>query len=208
MEGEAYQERGDGGVSEGAEAAEVGVGDEGADERREVGGAGEDVDDVGRRHLLDVEALHQVHRQVGRQAVRRHPLEALISCARSKQLTEVAAKLSSSKEAILRKSIEETDTDNVRHALPPLRLPLLLLGLVPASSAAATAGVAGVHIALVKQRVTSEAVGELAQGRSLHPISASRSRCRLSGDQRSVSPFGLCRTKLLQRSDGNLYATL
>lgn len=96
VEGEAYQERGDGGVSEGAEAAEVGVRDEGADERREVGGAGEDVDDVGRRHLLDVEALHQVHRQVGRQPVRRHPLEALISCARSKHLPEVAAKLSSS----------------------------------------------------------------------------------------------------------------
>ena len=42
-----YQEGGDGGEAEGFVAAEVGVGEEGAEQCAEVAGAVEDVDDVG-----------------------------------------------------------------------------------------------------------------------------------------------------------------
>lgn len=73
-----HQEGGHRGVGEGAEPAPVGVGDEGAEERRGVAGAGEDVAQVCGRHLPHAVLLHQVHHEVGRQAVGRHPLERLV----------------------------------------------------------------------------------------------------------------------------------
>ncbi|RWV81166.1 hypothetical protein GW17_00057441 [Ensete ventricosum] len=73
-----HQEGGHRGVGEGAEPAPVGVGDEGAEERRDVAGAGEDVAQGGGRHLPHAVLLHQVHHEVGRQAVGRHPLERLV----------------------------------------------------------------------------------------------------------------------------------
>lgn len=76
----AYDEGGDGGDGEREVAAEVGVGEEGADDGGEAGGAVEPVEQRGRVHAPHVEHLRQVHQQVGRRAQRPQLLERLVPC--------------------------------------------------------------------------------------------------------------------------------
>ena len=68
---------------EGPVAAEVGVGDEGPEERREEDGAGPVGDVVGGLDGALVQPLRQVHHQVRRHPVVGHPLEQLVHCART-----------------------------------------------------------------------------------------------------------------------------
>lgn len=75
-----HQESSDGGDGESAKAAPEGVGDEGTEQRRQAGGAAENVAQVGGGHLLHMVDLYQVHHEVGRQPVRGHPLERLVPC--------------------------------------------------------------------------------------------------------------------------------
>jgi hypothetical protein len=76
----AYDEGGYGSDGEREVAAEVGVGEEGADDGGEAGGAVEPVEQRGRVHAPHVEHLRQVHQQVGRRAQRPQLLERLVPC--------------------------------------------------------------------------------------------------------------------------------
>jgi hypothetical protein len=76
----AYHEVYDGADDEGPVAAEVGVGDVGAEQRREEDDAGPVGDVVGRLHRALVELVRHVDHQVRRDAVVRHPLEQLVHC--------------------------------------------------------------------------------------------------------------------------------
>lgn len=78
--GAAYDEGCDGGDGEREVAAEVGVGEEGADDGGEAGGAVEPVEQRGRVHAPHVEHLRQVHQQVRRRAQRPQLLERLVPC--------------------------------------------------------------------------------------------------------------------------------
>lgn len=83
--GETYAEVDDGGGHEGAVAAEVGVGEVGADDGRHPDGADPVGDVVGRRHHALVQLRRQVQHQVRRDAVERHPLEHLVHCIPKKK---------------------------------------------------------------------------------------------------------------------------
>lgn len=78
-------DRGDG---EREVAAEVGVGQEGADDGGEAGGAVEPVEQRRGVHALHVEHLRQVHQQVRRRAQRPQLLERLVPCRTQIQTTQ------------------------------------------------------------------------------------------------------------------------
>lgn len=74
----AYREVDDGGDDEGPVAAEVRVGDVGADDRRQPDGADPVGDVVGGGDGALVQLIRQVQYQVGGDAVVRHALEHLV----------------------------------------------------------------------------------------------------------------------------------
>lgn len=75
-----YEEVYDGGDHEGAVAAEVGVGDVGADDGRHPDCADPVGDVVGGEHRALVQLRREVQHQVGGDAVVGHPLEHLVHC--------------------------------------------------------------------------------------------------------------------------------
>ena len=79
---------------DGEVAAEVGVGDEAAEEAEHEGGADEVGDGVGGGGIAEVHGAGHVRHQVHRDAQRRHPLEQLNACAISHQGNHAINKLS------------------------------------------------------------------------------------------------------------------
>jgi hypothetical protein len=139
-QGSTYDEGGDGGDGEREVAAEVGVGEEGADDGGEAGGAVEPVEEGGGVHAPHVEHLRQVHQQVRRRAQRPQLLERLVACRppefdRSHHQSSVATPLPHARDAARARERERERTDDEGHGLPAVVLdggPRALLPGAPA----------------------------------------------------------------------------
>lgn len=75
-----YQETGDGTKPDHRVAAEVGVSEDGTDDRQEIGGSRPEEEDVGSSDIVQAVLTGQVHHHVGQQSKARHFLKRLIRC--------------------------------------------------------------------------------------------------------------------------------
>lgn len=89
-----YQEVDDGEDDDGPEAAEVGVGEEGADEGRDVAGAAPVGDIVGRGGGVLVQLEAQVRHHVGGDPIVRQALTTLLRCGTCPTIQELLISIS------------------------------------------------------------------------------------------------------------------